>query len=190
MSHSLKISQIEKEIARKIIEDETEINSFQFITECLQRNDDLDRIPKVKNFTLVGGGSLPTTIIKASQLDKFDNFEVIDIDDEAITLGKLILEKQGLFGNYINCGGENYNFENSDVVYIANLAQGKAKILEQCWRTLLSGTQVILRLSTSSNLDDVDSFSQEEIDQKKWTIESHGDRSIEFNSYNVFLRKN
>jgi hypothetical protein len=190
MSHSLKISQIEKEIARKIIQNEAEIFSFEFIKECLRRNDDLIRIPKVKNFTLVGGGSIPTTIIKASQLDKFDNFEVIDIDDEAIFLGRLILEKQGLVGNYINCGGEDFNFENSDAVYIANLAQSKAEILEQCFKTLLTGNQVILRLSTSNNLDDVDTFFQEQIDQRKWTIESYGDRSIEFNSYNVFLRKN
>ncbi len=158
------------------------------MVECLKRNRDLSLVRPGKVFVTVGAGSIPSTIIKAWDYELFKEYHAYDIDEEAVELGVQVLNALAIPGQYQLENGMNINFQEADIIFIANLVKDKERVLEQCYLTAPDHAQIVLRLSSDPNLG-LDAFSKEDIDQKKWVIKEIGESSQEFSSFNIFLEK-
>lgn len=159
-----------------------------FIKECLKRNRDLALIQPAKTFATIGAGSIPSTILKAWDYKLFESYLAFDIDPEAAELGQEVLKLCGIPGEYKVCDGGEVDFTNIDIVFIANLVQGKRHVLEKCYETAPSQVQVILRATNDESLG-LDNFSVDDIDSNKWKVKGIGEASEEFSSFNIFLQK-
>lgn len=113
-------------------------NEFQNIDKYLSKS---------KKFVMVGCGSFPLTLL--SIREKYNNLNIVGIDNspEAIINAKALIKKLMLLNiRFDIIDGINYDYNNIDTAFIANLVIPKTKVLKRIAMTCKSGTIILLRV--------------------------------------------
>jgi len=97
-------------------------------------------------FVLVGCGALPVTIFQVHDHTKTPKLIALDIRTEAIETLKMITKKFNLNRiQPVQSAGQDFDFTDADVIYIANLVSPKKQVLEQIAATAPEHVQIIVR---------------------------------------------
>jgi len=140
-----------------------------------------------QRFVLVGCGALPVTIFQVHDNTTTPDIIGLDIRTEAIETLEMIVEKFDLKRvQPIQCSGQEFDYNDVDVVYIANLVTPKEQVLERIATTASKNVQIIMRdpysigrLWTEHGTEKLDS---------KFEIIAYGKPGPAYFSRDVFLR--
>jgi hypothetical protein len=164
----------------------------EFITEAYARVADMLRykdFESCKNLTMVGCGPFPMTILHVLHMYPYIKINAIDNDKEALSVAAQVIEKFSFDDNIslIHSDGIKHDYSNADIIYIANLARPKDKILKRIAQFITTGTLVVLRDPTALGKDRAESglLSIENM----FIIDDVGKDSEMFASRDIFLRR-
>lgn len=139
-------------------------------------------------FVLVGCGSFPVTIFHV--FDRVNVPNIVGLDDrhDATRLFQQVIDKYQLNGmRSVNCSGQEYDFSDAGVIYIANLVSPKKDVLNRIWETAPDNAQIIVRepysigrLWTEKGTDDL---------CDKFEVVAYGDYGPAYYSRDVILKK-
>lgn len=140
-----------------------------------------------ESFVMVGCGALPVTMFQVLEHTNVPKIIGLDVRQEAISTVYAIAEKYQLKRvSALLSGGQNFNFSNCDVVYIANMVSPKKAVLEQIFKTAQPTVQIILRdpysigrLWAERGVEHLDN---------KFEVLSYGTPSPAYFSQDVFLK--
>ena len=149
-----------------------DIDAFNFLTgfgkDAYERVNDMFNhvnFDSCRRFVLVGCGSLPATIFNVHKRTKVKEIVGVDNRGEAIDTFQKIIDKFE-FKNMqaVCCSGQSFDYQGTDIVYIANLVSPKHEVIDQVLETASPDIQVIVREpysvgrlwteSLTSNLDE------------------------------------
>ncbi len=95
---------------------------------------------------MVGCGQLPVTAIHFAEKSKVREIVCLDVVETAISSAEQIIQKLGLENiKFRLCSGTEYDFGDSDVIYVANMVRPKIDVMKQIVRTAKKRPQLILR---------------------------------------------
>lgn len=104
-----------------------------------------------KNFVMVGCGSLPITLL--AFCNEYPDMSFIGIDNSSEAVRKA-LDIKRCFGirnlHFDIVDGENYDYIDSDTIFVANTVIPKIKVLRQIAMSAKSGTKIIIRVPVLS----------------------------------------
>ncbi len=140
-----------------------------------------------RRFVMVGCGPLPGTLLNVMDNTCVAHIIGLDTDKVAVSTVNRLAERFGLDRlSAVHCDGSSYDYQDADTVYVANLVQGKTKVLCRIADTVKNGTDVVLRdpssigtILTEAGSKDLDS---------RYVITGDGELTSEFWSRHVFLR--
>ncbi len=141
-----------------------------------------------QRLVMVGCGPLPVTLLHILHRTNIPKLIAIDIDPDTINgVNRLIEQFEWERLTAICCDGISYDYENTDIVYLANLLSPKTSILEKVASRVASGTQIILRDPAGSG----EMFADVGIpvDSETLEIQIEGPSDSHFLSRDIFLRK-
>lgn len=162
---------MEKYRALKLLNGNTEISDyFKNIEECIEEEFGSFQVTSKSKVLLVGSGSFPMTPLLIA---KRTGAEVvgIDIDDEAIKLGRKVVEK---LGDYSNIRLENALVENLDFVkevthiIFSSTVESKYDILDQLYT--LTNKNVVAAMRYGDGLKSLFNYTSREVDEQKWIM--------------------
>ncbi|MCR9204267.1 MAG: hypothetical protein NXH75_06810 [Halobacteriovoraceae bacterium] len=186
--YSSLVCETEKEIARKILNKEITPEDSSFYQKAFDRVKGIEKFLTNKRIVTVGMGSVPVTLIYAQKIGLIKSGIGLDIDQEAINLATQLtsfLKVDGVI--YLRANGVDFDFSETDVVFIANLVRGKANLLEKLSSQLSSGDHVILREPFEKgcylNESAIDSIGP------SWEIVGKDEPCPHFYSQSFYLRK-
>jgi hypothetical protein len=99
-----------------------------------------------RRFVLVGCGPLPMTLYHVHDRTEVVELIAIDIEDEAVGIVNETARRFGL--NRISAAvasGEQYDYSQADIIYVANLVRPKRNVLERIADMAPAGAMVVLR---------------------------------------------
>jgi histidine 2-aminobutanoyltransferase len=162
---------MEKYRALKLLNGKTEMaDYFKNIESCIEKEFGSFHLTSESKVLLVGSGSFPMTLLLIA---KRTGAEVvgIDIDDEAIQLGRNIIEK---LGNGLNIRVEKSLVEHleftKDVTHIifSSTVEKKYDILDQLHS--LTNENVVVAMRYGDQLKSVFNYPMRQVDGQKWEM--------------------
>ncbi|TDL32728.1 class I SAM-dependent methyltransferase [Jeotgalibacillus sp. S-D1] len=162
---------MEKYRARKLLEgNEETVDYFRNIESCIEREFGSFQLNANSKVLLVGSGSFPMT---ALLIARRTGAEVvgIDIDEEAVELGRHVT---GKLGEGLNIRLEETSAENldsiRDVTHIifSSTVESKYDILDQLFA--LTNDQVVVAMRYGNQLKSLFNFPLREVDDRKWEL--------------------
>ncbi len=140
------VCETEKKIARRILNNELSLEDSSFYKKAYDRVKGMEQFLEKKNVVVIGAGAIPATLIFAQKSGLIKSGIGLDIDKIAVSLAKELTQHLNVNElSYLNINGLDYDFTNSDVVFIANLVRGKSKLLNRLSSQLKFGDHIILR---------------------------------------------
>jgi hypothetical protein len=139
-------------------------------------------------FAMVGCGPLPATLFYIHEKTSIEIIIGVDNNREAIDVaGKLIEHQEFPRIQLKHVNGMNFNYQEADIIYIANLVSPKRRILNQIIETARNDVKVILRdpygmgiLLSESGMEDLD---------PRFRLIGEGTKNEYFLSRHFFLRR-
>ncbi|MFD0770036.1 nicotianamine synthase family protein [Bacillus sp. CGMCC 1.60114] len=168
---ALCVAIMEKYHALKLLSGNAKMTDyFKNIESCIEKEFGSFQITSESKVLLVGSGSFPMTLLLIA---KRTGAEVvgIDIDDEAIQLGRNVVEK---LGNGLNIRVEKILVENldftKDVTHIifSSTVESKYDILDQLHT--LTNENVVVAMRYGDQLKSLFNYPMREIDGQKWKM--------------------
>jgi histidine 2-aminobutanoyltransferase len=168
---ALCVAIMEKFRAIKLLDGKNEkADYFKNIESCIEKEFGSFQITSESKVLLVGSGSFPMTPLLIA---KRTGAEVvgIDIDDEAIQLGRNVVEK---LGNGLNIRLEKTLVENLDFtknvthIIFSSTVESKYYILDQLHT--LTNENVVVAMRYGNQLKSLFNFPSREVDRKKWKM--------------------
>ncbi len=168
-AYSVKI--MEKYRALKLLnEDEKSNRYFQNIESCIEEEFSSFHITAQSKVLLVGSGSFPMTPLLIA---KQTGAEVIgiDIDDEAITLGRRVVAK---LGDQLNIQIENKFVEELECIHdithiiFSSTVSRKYDILDQLYD--LTNNEVLIAMRYGDDLKSLFNYPMKTVDDTKWHL--------------------
>lgn len=162
---------MEKYRALKLLNGNEEITDyFKNIESCIEKEFGSFQITAESKVLLVGSGSFPMTLLLIA---KRTGAEVvgIDIDHEAIELGRNVVEK---LGNELNIHLEKVSVEElsliKDVTHIifSSTVESKYDILDQLYS--LTNEHVVVAMRYGNELKSLFNYPMKEVDRHKWKM--------------------
>jgi hypothetical protein len=143
---------------------------------------------KCGTFAMVGCGPLPATLFYIHEKTNVETIIGVDNSREAIDLAGKLLEHQTFPRIQLkHLNGMNCNYQEADIIYIANLVSPKRKILNRIIETTRDGVTVILRdpygmgiLLSESGMEELD---------PRFILIGEGTKNEYFLSKHFFLRR-
>ena len=116
--------------------------AYHRVDEIFDRID----LKKCKKFTMIGCGYLPVTAIQAHQRSQEMKVAAIDISQAAIeSVYRLTAHCQLTRIDALCRNGAEYDYSDSDIIYVANMVSPKLSVWKQIKATASRGAQVIVR---------------------------------------------
>lgn len=140
-----------------------------------------------RRMTMVGCGPLPVTALHVAARCPHIEIDALDVDEAALEMAARVadaLEAEGI--RFRQSDGIDYGYDDTQIVYIANLVSPKAAVLRRVAQTAPAGTLVILRDPTRAGRDCAE-VGVERLD-RAFEIAGLGADSEVFMSRHVFLR--
>ena len=117
-----------------------------------------------ETFIMVGCGPLPATLFCIHENTNVQKIIGVDNNREAVDTAVELLERHKIPRIQIkHATGINFNYQEADIIYVANLVSPKKKILNQIIETAKNDVQLILRdpcgmgiLLSESGMEDLD----------------------------------
>lgn len=146
---------------------------FKNIESCIEEEFGSFRITSESKVLLVGSGSFPMTPLLIA---KRTGAEVvgIDIDDEAIQLGRNVVER---LGSGLNIRLEKLSVEDLDFtkdvthVIFSSTVESKYDILDQLYE--LTNDHVVVAMRYGNQLKSLFNYPLREVDEEKWKLVEH-----------------
>ncbi|MBB3908978.1 nicotianamine synthase family protein [Anoxybacteroides rupiense] len=171
---ALCVAIMEKYRALKLRDGHVEIaDYFKNIESCIEEEFGSFRITSESKVLLVGSGSFPMTPLLIA---KRTGAEVvgIDIDDEAIQLGRNVVER---LGSGLNIRLEKLSVEDLDFtkdvthVIFSSTVESKYDILDQLYE--LTNDHVVVAMRYGNQLKSLFNYPLREVDEEKWKLVEH-----------------
>ncbi|PEZ71455.1 class I SAM-dependent methyltransferase [Bacillus sp. AFS017274] len=168
---ALCVAIMEKYRAIKLLDGNSEkADYFKNIESCIEKEFGSFQITSESKVLLVGSGSFPMTPLLIA---KRTGAEIvgIDIDDEAIQLGRNVVEK---LGNGLNIRLEKILVENLDFtknvthIIFSSTVESKYDILDQLHT--LTNENVVVAMRYGNQLKSLFNFPSREVDGQKWKM--------------------
>lgn len=168
---SLSVAKMEKHRARKLLRGEEEIaDYFQNIESSIEEEFGQFQVTRESTVLLVGSGSFPMTplLIAGRTGAKVIG---IDIDEEAITLGRQVVDR---LGRDLNIALERSFVEQlrdlKEVTHIifSSTVEAKYDIMDQLYE--LTNEEVVVSMRYGDGLKSLFNFPSREVDKEKWRI--------------------
>lgn len=143
---------------------------------------------RCRRFVMVGCGPLPGTLFNV--VDSTDVPEIVglDIDRHAISCVNEIARRCAIERIHAEpCDGRDFDYSQSDIVYVANLVTPKSSILARICETAASGTQIVLRDPVSAG-ELLSECGVEALDSRLAVLRD-GESDHRFLSKHVFLMR-
>ncbi|ASB89519.1 nicotianamine synthase family protein [Bacillus sonorensis] len=162
---------MEKYRALKLLDGNVEITDyFKNIESCIEKEFGSFQIQADSKVLLVGSGSFPMTLLFITKRTGAEAVG-IDIDDEAIELGRNVVKK---LGNELNIQLENVSVEElsliKDVTHIifSSTVESKYDILDQLYP--LTNEHVVVAMRYGNGLKSLFNYPMKEADGQKWRM--------------------
>ncbi|MFP3510415.1 class I SAM-dependent methyltransferase [Peribacillus sp. SIMBA_075] len=168
---ALCVAIMEKYRAIKLLDGNSEkADYFKNVESCIEKEFGSFQITSESKVLLVGSGSFPMTPLLIA---KRTGAEIvgIDIDDEAIQLGRNVVEK---LGNGLNIRLEKILVENLDFtknvthIIFSSTVENKYDILDQLHT--LTNENVVVAMRYGNQLKSLFNFPSKEVDGQKWKM--------------------
>lgn len=165
------VAMMEKYRALKLRDEKVEITDyFQNIESCIEEEFGSFRISFDSKVLLVGSGAFPMTPLLIA---KRTGAEVvgIDIDEEAINLGRDVVER---LGRGLNIKLEKSSVEDLELcrdlthVIFSSTVESKYDILDQLYE--LTDEQVVVAMRYGDQLKSLFNYPMREVDENKWRL--------------------
>lgn len=99
-----------------------------------------------KTLIMVWTGSFPETILYIYENTSIDTIIWIDKNQEAVYIASELVKAQNVKKiKFLHYNGENYDYWNTDVIFVANFCFNKRKIFERIAKTAKPGTKILAR---------------------------------------------
>ncbi len=158
-------------------------DTYQRVADMFERAD----FASCRELVMVGSGPLPATLMHIARNHPQINLTGLDIDGEALLVGRRVLALFGLDRVRLAQGdGLTHDYGGAQIVYVANLVSPKAGVLRRIAETAAAGTLVVLRDPTDAGRDQAEA-GIDALDPRL-CLEGTGVDSQRFQSRHVFLR--
>ncbi|MFY0516799.1 nicotianamine synthase family protein [Lysinibacillus sp. UGB7] len=151
-------------------ENEEITDYFRNIEDCIEKEFGGFQITSQSKVLLVGSGSFPITLLMIAERTGAEVFG-IDIDDEAIQLGKHVVNK---FGNHLpiqinnKSVGELAVIKQISHIIFSSTVSCKYDILEQLYD--LTNKDVLIAMRYGNGLKSLFNYPMQKVDETKWHI--------------------
>jgi len=99
-----------------------------------------------REFTMVGSGPLPVTLLHVADRTDVPHIVGLDVDESAVSLATELCDRLGYARIELQVrDGRDHDYGRSDVVYVANLISPKSEVLARITETVRPGTAVVVR---------------------------------------------
>jgi hypothetical protein len=171
----------------KLTEQDLTINSYKVVKREIELLDHSN----CKTLAMVGSGPLPETILYIFENTNILKIIGIDNNQEAIYLaGEMISSiKKTPRIEFIHYDGLDYNYKNSDIVYIANFVYPKTEVLNRIAKTAKPGIKILIRNPFSFGKMLYDEVNFDKIDPRLTLIQK-GKKIDYFLNYPLIFEKN
>jgi 2-polyprenyl-3-methyl-5-hydroxy-6-metoxy-1,4-benzoquinol methylase len=99
-----------------------------------------------KSLVMVGCGQLPVTAIHLIEESAIKHVTALDVSEQAIKVVTRLKEKfkwEKLDAQY--CNGSEYDYNDADIIYIANMVRPKSAVINQVLKTARPDAEIIVR---------------------------------------------
>jgi len=143
---------------------------FRNIEDCIEKEFGDFQINSQSKVLMVGSGAFPLTLLMVAEQTGADVFG-IDIDDEAIRLGRHVINK---LGRHLSIQIDNTTVEELTVIkqishiIFSSTVSNKYDILEQLYD--LTNEDVIIAMRYGNELKSIFNYPMQKVDETKWYI--------------------
>ncbi|NMH69391.1 SAM-dependent methyltransferase [Bacillus sp. RO3] len=168
---ALSVAKMEKHRAMKLLSGEEEAaDYFQNIESCIEKEFGQFQVTQKSTVLLVGSGSFPMTplLIAGRTGAKVIG---IDIDPEAITLGRQVVDRLGRdlpITLELSQVEEHKDLKDVTHIIFSSTVEGKYDILDQLYER--TGEDVVVSMRYGDGLKSLFNFPSQKVDQKKWRM--------------------
>ncbi|MGM0852785.1 MAG: class I SAM-dependent methyltransferase [Bacillota bacterium] len=168
---ALSVAKMEKHRARKLLRGEEGITDyFQNIESCIEEEFGHFQVTRESTVLLVGSGSFPMTPLLIA---KRTGAKVIgiDIDEEAVTLGRQVVDRLGKDLNIelkLSLVEQLTDLKEVTHIIFSSTVEAKYDILDQLYE--LTNEEVVVSMRYGDGLKSLFNFPSREVDKEKWRI--------------------
>jgi histidine 2-aminobutanoyltransferase len=168
---SLSVAKMEKHRTRKLLRGEEELaDYFRNIESSIEEEFGQFQVTRQSTVLLVGSGAFPMTplLIAGRTGSKVIG---IDIDEEAVTLGRQVVDRLGKDLNItleLSSVEQLRDLKEVSHIIFSSTVEAKYDILDQLYE--LTNEEVIVSMRYGDGLKSLFNFPSREVDKKKWRI--------------------
>lgn len=143
---------------------------------------------RCRRFVMAGCGPLPVTMFQVLDHTNVPAVVGIDCDLRAVGAAQELFQTRGdLRASVVHGDGQDYDYADANVIYIANMCSPKAAILDAVGRTVSKEAQIIAREPVS--LGRLLAENVENSLNDNWRVVGEGEKDRRFLSRHLFLQR-